>query len=71
MESKSDKCITCNFCKYDNTGNSPAGLMMVTNYKCDNPESSQYNMIMNSIISNGSILDSRKKNGCDKHSSKQ
>ena len=52
---------------------SPAGMMIITNYKCDNSKSDIYEWKMNSILGpEGKTIDSRENNSCEQfESSKQ
>jgi len=64
------KCIDCKHCKFDSTNISPAGVMIITNYKCNNPKSHIYEYKMNSIIGpNGNTIDSRENNSCEQFES--
>ncbi len=64
------KCIDCKHCKFDGTNISPAGMMIVTNYKCDNPKSHIHEYKMSSIMgSNGNTIDSRENNSCEQFES--
>ena len=60
-----NNCIDCKYCKFDNMNVSPGGMMIVTNYKCDNSKSKLYENKMNSIQGpKGKTLDSRENNNC-------
>ena len=64
------KCIDCKHCKFDSTDISPAGVMIITNYKCDNSKSDIYEWKMNSIMGpNGKTIDSRENNSCEQFES--
>ena len=70
MKRKMNKCIDCKHCKFDGTNISPAGMMIVTNYKCDNPKSHIHEYKMSSIMgSNGNTIDSRENNSCEQFES--
>ena len=64
------KCIDCKHCKFDDMNVSPAGVMIITNYKCDNSKSKLYENKMNSITgSNRNTIDSRENNSCEQFES--
>lgn len=58
-------CKNCGYCKFIETDNSPGGVMLITNFRCENPESSSHGRVMNSITAHGKTLDSRENNSCD------
>lgn len=62
-------CKTCGYCKFSGTENSPGGVMLIANYKCENPDSKSHGRVMNSITAHGKTLDSREKNSCEHWSS--
>ena len=65
-----NNCIDCKHCKFDDLNVSPGGVMIVTNYKCDNSKSPIYKYKMNSITGpNGKTIDSRKNNKCEEFES--
>ena len=60
------KCIDCKHCKLEDMNVSPAGMMIITNYKCDNSKSDIYEWKMNSILGpEGKTIDSRENNSCE------
>tara|TARA_R100000789_G_C2879489_1_gene114008 strand:- start:26 stop:244 length:219 start_codon:yes stop_codon:yes gene_type:complete len=60
-----NNCIDCKHCKFHDFKVSPAGVMIITDYKCDNSKSKLYGTKMNSIQGpEGVTLDSREKNTC-------
>ena len=64
------KCIDCKHCKFDSTDISPAGVMIITNYKRNNTKSDIYKYKMNSIMGpNGNTIDSRENNSCEQFES--
>jgi len=58
-------CKTCGYCKFLGTETSPGGVMFITNYRCENPESTSHCRVMNSIAAHGNTLDSRENNSCE------
>ena len=65
-----NNCKNCKHCKFDDMDISPGGVMIVTNYKCDNPKSALYDAKMNSIQGpNGKTIDSRENCSCEQFES--
>ena len=61
-------CKTCKHCIHINSETSPGGVMFIDNYVCANKESTHFENDMNKITAQGSTLDARESEGCDKWS---
>lgn len=59
-------CKSCHFCTHINTETSPGGVMLIDNYKCSNEASPIFGNDMNKITAQGSTLDARENERCDK-----